>query len=145
MTLFKANNKYMKCYDKNKESSYLKQWDANNLFGWAMSQKLPVTDFKWVEDISQFNEYFRKSYNDKSDESYFFKIDIQYPKDVHNLHNNSAFLPEIMKNEKVGKNFANAPDKGEHVIHIRNLKQTLNLGLALKKFIETLKLIKSRS
>ena len=52
----KANNKYMKDYDKNKESSYLKYCDGNNLYGWAMSQKLPVNNFKWIEKTSQFNE-----------------------------------------------------------------------------------------
>ena len=45
----KANNKYMKDYDKNKESSYLKYWDVNNLCSWAMLQKLPANGFKWVE------------------------------------------------------------------------------------------------
>ena len=54
----KANNKYMKDYNKNKESSYLKYWDVNNLYGWAMSQKLPVNKFKWIKDSSQFNEDF---------------------------------------------------------------------------------------
>ena len=54
----KANNKYMKDYDKNKESSYLKYWDLNNFYGWVMSQKLPVNKFEWIEDTSQFNENF---------------------------------------------------------------------------------------
>ena len=53
----KANNKYMKDY-KNKEPSYLQYWDVNNLYGWAMSQKLPVNNFEWIEDTFQFNEDF---------------------------------------------------------------------------------------
>ena len=57
----KANNKQMKDYDENKESSCLKYWDMNNLYGWPMSQKLPVNDFKWVEGISGFDESFIKS------------------------------------------------------------------------------------
>ena len=57
----------MKDCDKNKEFSYLKYWDVNNLSGWAMSQKLAVNYFKWVKDISEFNEDFIKSYNGDSD------------------------------------------------------------------------------
>ena len=57
----KANSKYMKDYDKSKESLYLKYWDVNDLYGWEMSQKLPVSNFKWIEDTSQFNEDFMKS------------------------------------------------------------------------------------
>ena len=56
----RANNKYMKNYDKSNESSYLAHLDANNLYGWAMSQKLPVNGFKWVKNLSKFNEDFIK-------------------------------------------------------------------------------------
>ena len=72
----KANNKYMKDYDKNKESSYLKYWDVNYLYGWAMSQKLPVNKFEWIEDISQINEDFIKKYNEEIDKGYFLEVDI---------------------------------------------------------------------
>ena len=57
----KANNKHMKDYDKNKESSYLNYWDVNNWFGWAMSQKFPVNNFEWIEEASQFYEDFIKN------------------------------------------------------------------------------------
>ena len=69
----KVNNKYMKNYDKNKESPCLKYWDVNNLYGWVMSQKLPVNGFKWVENASHFHTNFIKSYNRESDEEYFLK------------------------------------------------------------------------
>ena len=52
----KSNNKYVKDYDKNKESVYLNYWDSDHLYGWVMSQKLPVDGFKCVEDTSQFNK-----------------------------------------------------------------------------------------
>ena len=72
----KANNKYMKGYDKNKESPCLQYWDVNNLYGQAMSQKFPVNNFDWIKDISQFNEDFIKNYNEESDfiEEIFLKL-----------------------------------------------------------------------
>ena len=77
----KANNKYMKNNDKNIESSYLTYLDANNLYGWAMSQKLPVNGFMWYNDhLSDFNEEFIKNYNQNSDDGYFLEVDIEYPK-----------------------------------------------------------------
>ena len=67
----------MKVYDKNRESPYLNYWDVNNLYGWAMSQKLPVNNFEWIKDTSQFNEDFMKNYNGESDEGYFLEVDVQ--------------------------------------------------------------------
>ena len=135
----KANNKYMKDYDKNKESSYLQYWDVNNLYGWAMSQKLPVNNFEWIKDTSQFNEDFIKNYNEESDEGYFLEVDVQYLEKLHELHNDLPFLPERMKIEKVEKLVANLHDKTEYVIHTRNSKQALNHGLALKKVNSVIK------
>ena len=112
----------MKDYDKNKESSYLQHYDVNNLNGWAMSQMLPVMSFKWVKNISQLNESFIKSYNEESDKGYFLEVDVQYPENLHNLHNDLPFLPERMKIRKVEKLTTNLHDQTEYVMHLRNLK-----------------------
>ena len=76
----KANNKYMKNYDKSIESSYIVFLDANNLYGWAMSQKLPVNGFKWVKNLSEFNKDFIKNYDENSDKGYFLKVDVEHQK-----------------------------------------------------------------
>ena len=139
----KANNKkYTKGFDKNKESSYLKYSDVNNLHDWGMSQKAPVTNFEWVEDTSQFNEGFINSYNEEIDEGYFREDDVQYPEKLHELHNDLLFLPERMKLKKVEKLVTNLHDKTEYVVHIRNLNQALNHGLILKNVHRVLSLIK---
>ena len=129
----------MKDYYKNKESSYLKYWDVNNLYGWAMPQKLPVNNFEWIEDTSQFNKDFVKSYNEESNEEYFLEVDIQYSEKLHERHNVLSCLPERMKLEKVKKLVANLHDKTECVIHIRSLKQALNHGLILEKVHRVIK------
>ena len=68
-----VNNKYMKNYDKNSISSYLEYLDANNLYGWRMSQKFPVNGFKWVKKLSKFNEHFIKDYDENSNMDFFSK------------------------------------------------------------------------
>ena len=93
----KANNKYMKNYYKKIESSHSMYLDANNLYGWAMSQKLPVSGFKWENDISRFNEYFIKNYDENSDEGYFLEVDIEYPKNLFDFHKDLPFLPHRKK------------------------------------------------
>ena len=72
-----------------------------------MSQKLSLGNFKWVEETPEFNEDFIKSYNDESDKGYFREVDVQYPENLHNLHNDLPFLPERMKIDKVEKLAAN--------------------------------------
>ena len=94
----KANNKYMKNYDKNKESLHIQYLDANNLYGWAMSPKLPVNGFKWVEDTSKINEEFIKNYNENNDKGYILEVDVKYQKKLHDLHSDLPFLPK-KKNE----------------------------------------------
>ena len=76
----KANNEYIKNYNKNNESSYIEYLDANNLYGWAISQKLPVKGFKWVKqkNISIFNEDFIKRYDEDCNKGYFLELDVKY-------------------------------------------------------------------
>ena len=92
----KANNKYMKNYDKGIILSYLMYSDANNLYGWAMSQKLPVNGFKWIkkEELSKCNENFIKNYDENNDKGYFLEEDVDYSKKLFGLHKDLPFLPE---------------------------------------------------
>ena len=122
-----------------KESSYLQYWDVNNLYAWAMRQKLQVNNFVWIKDIYQFNEDFVKNYNEEIDEGHFFEVDGQYLKKLRELYNGLPFLSETMKIEKVKKLVANLHDKTEYIINIRNLKETLSSGFALKKVHKVIK------
>ena len=122
----------MKDYDKNKESSYLQYCDVN-LYGWVISPKLPVNNFEWTEDTSQFNEDFMKKYNEESDAGYFFEVDVQCLGNLPKLHNDLPFFSWKMKIQKVEKLVVNLNDKSEYFIHTGSLKQALNHGLVLKK------------
>ena len=82
---------------------------------------------------SRFNEIFIKNYNENSDARYFLEVDIDYPKELFNLHKDLPFLPESKKVNKVEKLICSIEDKEKYVIHIRVLKQALNHGLVLKK------------
>ena len=106
-----ANKKYMKNYDKYKESSYLTYLDANNLHGWAMSQKLPANDFKWITDMSIFDEEFIKNYDENIDKGYILDVTIDYTKNLHDFHGDLSFLPEKMKINKCNKLVCSLYDK----------------------------------
>ena len=125
----KANNKYMKNYDKNKESSYIQYLDASNLYGWAMSQELPVNGFKWIKDVTKIDEEFIRNFNEDNDKGYILEVDVKYPKKLHHLHSDLPFLPERMEIDKCKKLVCNLRNKKKYVVHIRSLKQALNHGL----------------
>ena len=128
----KANNKYMENYDKNEESSYIQYLDANNLYGWAMSQKLPVNGFKWIEN-NEINEEFIKNYDENNDKGYILEVDVKYPRKLHDLHSILRFLPKRMKIDKCKTLLCNLRNRKKYVVHIKSLKQTLNHGLKFKK------------
>ena len=95
-----------------------------------MSRNLPISNFKWVEKTSEFNEDFIKSYDDESEEGYFLDVDVQYPENLHNLYNDLPFLSERMKIEKVEKHVEIFQDKDDYFIHIKKFKkcrESLNL------------------
>ena len=92
----KANNKYMKDYDKKKKSSYIQYLDANNLYGKAMTEKNSSKRIKWVNYIFEINEKFVQSYNKNSDKGYILEVDVNYPNELQNLHSDLPFLPERM-------------------------------------------------
>ena len=129
----KANNKYMKDYDKKKKSSYIQYLDANNLYGKAMTEKLSVKGFKWVNDISKMDEDFVKDYDKNDNKGYILEVDVDYPNKSQNLHSDLPFLPERMVINNTKKLVCNLNDKKNYVVHINVLKQALDHGLKLRK------------
>ena len=95
--------------------------------------KLPVNDFKWIEDTSKINEEFIKNYDENNDKGYILEVDVKYPKRLHKLHSDLPFLPKRMKIGKCKKLVCNLLNKKKYVVHITSLKQALNHGLKLKK------------
>ena len=99
----KANNKYMKDYNKDEEESFLEYLDENNLYGEAVSEPLPVDGFDWAEDLSKIDEDFIKNYDKDSDKGYILDADVEYPRNLYNLHSDLPLLPERMKIDKCNK------------------------------------------
>ena len=97
--------------------------DANNLHGWAMSQKLHINGFEWVEELSEFDERFIKNYDENSNKRYILEVDVEYPKNIFNLHKDVPFLAERKKIDKCKKLICSIHDKENYVLYIRALKQ----------------------
>ena len=154
----KSNNKYIDNYDEKVPSKYIMYLDANNLYGWAMSQYLPTGNFKWMTDkeISITN---LGKYKADSKEGLILEVDLEYPKELHDLHNDYPIAPEKVKvsnnmlsayckkiaekyNISVGlveKLIPTLCDKEKYVVHYRNLQLYLDLGLKLKKIHRVLR------
>ena len=148
----KANNKYMKEYDEKAPSKYIMYLDANNLYGWAMSQYLPTGGFKWLTE-KQINNLNLAKYQEDSNKGLILEVDLEYPRELHCLHNDypvaaekvkvtENMLSEYSKNiaEKykistglVHKLIPTLSNKEKYVLHYRNLQLYTDLGLKLTK------------
>ena len=144
----KANNKYMKGYDDKAPSKYLMYLDANNLYGWAMSQYLPTGNFKWMSE-KNIDELDLAKYGDYSKRGLILEVDLEYPKELHDLHNEYPLAPEKIRVTEdmlsnyckeiaakhnvstglVSKLIPNLRNKEKYVLHYKNLKLYTDLGL----------------
>ena len=125
-----ANNQYMgDKFNPNEDTTYLQYLDANNLYGWAMSQPLPAGGSKWVDvNPNEISELATRT-----DKDYILEVNVSYPKDLHDSHNDLPFMCERMEINGVEKLVPNLKDKKNYVIHIQALKQALQHGLRLDR------------
>ena len=148
----KANNKYMKNYDPTQPSKYIMYLDANNLYGWAMNQKLSVGGYKW-ENIEEWNEERIKNITDDDERGYIFEVDLEYPKEIHDRHNLYPLCPEKKRvqsewlsnyqkeiknklhinDDHVDKLITDLTDKSHYILHYKNLQLYIQLGMKLNK------------
>ncbi|XP_068707688.1 uncharacterized protein [Montipora foliosa] len=148
----KANNKYMKTYDEKAPSKYIMYLDANNLYGWAMSQYLPTGGFRWMTE-KQINNINLSKYSENSKKGSILEVDLAYPKELHDLHNDYPLAPEKVKVNKdmlsnycqeiadkfnvstglVHKLIPTLSNKEKYVLHYRNLQLYTDLGLKITK------------
>lgn len=148
----KANNKHLSEHDPEQPIFYIIYIDANNLYGHAMIQCLPTGGFKWLSEAEMANLNVT-TVDDDAETGYFLEVDLEYPQELHDLHSDYPLAPEKMqispemlspyqqtlkedlqyKPAKVEKLVPNLWNKTKYVIHYRNLKQCLSLGLKLTK------------
>ena len=120
----KANNPYMKDYDPDQPTKFISYLDANNLYGWAMCKPLPTKGFRWMkkEELKNWKSM-----------PCILEVDLTYPENLHDLHNDYPLAPERVTVNKVEKLIPNLNDKKNYVIHHETLKLYLSLGLKLTK------------
>ena len=140
-----ANNKYMrKGFNKNKPSKYLMYLDANNLYGCGMSEKLPTHGFKWLS-CGEMEKLFNNQVLQVWEKiPCILEVDLEYPENLHDLHNDYPFCPERVKCKNgVKKLIPNLNDKTKYIIHYKNLIQCLRAGIKLKKIHRGIKFVES--
>ena len=136
-----ANNKYMKKYDETKPSTYIQYLDAINLYGWAMSQKLPTPGFKWI-DVNK-STVIKLLEKKDTNQGFIFEVDLDYPETLWDSHNDYPPAPEKLKVDKIEKLICSFLPKRHYVVHYKNLKQYLEEGMILKKVHRGIKFYQS--
>ena len=131
-----ANNKYMKNFNPKKESTFIQYLDANNLYGWAMSQNLPTHGFKWmrnltVEKVMDILDKANHSMTNHGKKGYIFEVDLEYPEHLWDKHNDYPLAPEKIKVNGVEKLICHFKPRRNYVIHYRTLRQCLELGIRI--------------
>ena len=140
----KANNKYMKDFNKKEPSKYLMYVDANNLYGAAMSEKLPIHSFKWMTTEEIENIFNNRIVQVWEKTPCILEVDLEYSEELHDLHNDYPLCPERVECDRgVKKLIPNLRHKNNYVIHYKNLMQCLRLGMKLKKIHRGIKFIES--
>ena len=131
-----ANNKYMKNYNPEKKSKFIQYLDANNLYGWAMSQNLPTHGFKWMKDITveKVDKILDKTNNSMSNngkKGYIFEVDLEYPEHLWETHNDYPLAPEKMIVNGVEKLICHFKPRKNYVVYYRNLRLYLEMGMKI--------------
>lgn len=134
----KANNKYMSDYDPSRPDTYLMYYDINNQYGWSMGQSLPYGGFQWVENFENFNVM---TIADESAEGYILEVDLEYPDALHDVHKDLPLCAEHLSppGSRERKLMATLSNKTRYIIHYRNLKQAVALGVKLTRIHRILK------
>ena len=138
-----ANNKYMgRGFNKNKPSKYLMYLDENNLYGCGMSEKLPTHGFKWLTG-GEIEKIYENRHN-LNKMPCILEVDIHYPKELHDKHNDYPVCPEKVKCKNgVEKLIPNLRDKKKYVLHYKNLIQCLDMGLKITHIYRGIKFVES--
>ena len=154
----KANNKHMKKYDEKAPSKYILYLDCNNLYGASMSEPFPTGNFKWMSE-REISKIDLGKYKADGKKGLILEVDLEYPQELHDLHNDYPLAPEKVKVSKnmlsgyckkiaekynisiglVSKLIPTLRDKKEYVLHYRNLQLYLEIGLKIKKIHRVLK------
>lgn len=145
--MYTSNNRYLPNFNPNEKQSFISYLDATNLYGFSMTQQLPVGEFVWLTE-GEIENFDVLSIPDESEYGYILEVDVEYPKALHDLHSDLPFLvenivPPISKTN-TKKLIPNLYDKEKYTTHYKNLKQALRYGLVLRTVHRVLKFKQSR-